>query len=242
MTHRSRDFRNLQEEGLGEREKKIKGVLFRCKADTEFYKQETGRTEQISATELSKNAIWNTDSIEFFKMMGLPLLVHKLPPNPAWDQNDSTSLENLPATSLNLSVDPNNAQWWGVATPDWKTNVGRVILVRKDGKDLSPEQGWALAKFMQSRVSLALQKTPDARNILQRRATVLKMVNWTQFDTFLEKSKVEMAPSSNKWLQVRSPLGLERVVIDSHTKLDIEVSTFLTRNLQSILEGAAGQF
>lgn len=76
------------------------------------------------------------------------LLVHKQPHNPSWKQTDESRFDNRAATYLNLIVDPKNDAW-GSAPPEWQNQVGSILLVRKDGKDLSWEQARALAEFMQ---------------------------------------------------------------------------------------------
>ena len=72
------------------------------------------------------------------------------------------------------------------------------------------EQAWALAEFMQFRVSDAFEDAMESGEERQRRAAVLKMLNWKQFDDFLEKFKVEMSASDGKsWAGVRSSFGTE---------------------------------
>lgn len=70
------------------------------------------------------------------------------------------------------------------------------------------EQAWALAEFMQFRVSDAFEDAMESGEERQRRAAVLKMLNWKQFDDFLEKFKVEMSARDGKsWAGVRSSFG-----------------------------------
>jgi hypothetical protein len=159
--------------------------------------------------EVSKDhAIWKESPTDSSKIMGLPLLVYRLPESSAWDKNDHTRFDNQPATFLNLSLNPQMAGRWGFALPEWQTNVGSVLLVRKDGKDLSREQGWALAEYMQFQVSDSLEAAMESGDERQRRAAVLKMLNWKRFDTWLENFKVEMTTADrNSWSDVRSPFG-----------------------------------
>lgn len=139
--------------------------------------------------------------------MGLPLLVHQLSENEAWNKNDHTRFDNQPATFLNLTIDPNDDSW-GFAPPRWQQRVGSVLLVRKDGKDLSREQGWALAEYMQFRVSDSFEAAMESGDAKMRRAANLKMLNWKKFDTWLEGFKDEMTAADGKsWSGVRSPFG-----------------------------------
>ncbi|KAF4610345.1 hypothetical protein G7Y89_g15775 [Cudoniella acicularis] len=187
-------------------EKNVKGVIIKCKRDIDFDKKENKRWERYSEVSVAKDhAIWKEPSTEASRIMGLPLLVHQLPPNPALTGSD---LDNPPATYLNLTVDPKKAEMWGFAPPEWQNQVGSVLVVRKDGKSLSREQAWALAEYMQFRVADALGDTNDPGDVRQRRATILKILNWKCFDAFLENFKVEMTDADGKdWSNVRSPFG-----------------------------------
>ena len=81
-----------------------------------------------------------------------------------------------------------------------------MAVVRKDGKDLSREQAWALAEYMQFQVSdyLALK----SGDVQQRRDALLRMLNWKRFDTWLEIFKLKMMDADRKsWSNVRSPFG-----------------------------------
>ncbi|KAI9050950.1 hypothetical protein LZ554_005061 [Drepanopeziza brunnea f. sp. 'monogermtubi'] len=148
--------------------------------------------------------------------MGLPLLVHKLSPNPAWDQDDHTRFDNQPATFLNLTVDPKIDAEWGFAPPTWQSQVGSVLLVRQDGKELTCKQARALAEYMQHRVSDSFEEAMESGEQKQRRSQVLKMLNWTAFDSFLDGFKAEMSAAEGKsWAGVRSPFGTRRITLGS---------------------------
>ncbi|KAH7321625.1 hypothetical protein BKA65DRAFT_85390 [Rhexocercosporidium sp. MPI-PUGE-AT-0058] len=216
ITHTAKDDdpvseqQELTDEAENQKSRKVKGVLIRCEGDIGVNKKQTGRWERYSEVEVPKyHAIWDSQPTGASKIMGLPLLVHKQPPNPAWNPNDHTRFDNQPATFLNLTVDPKNSDLWGFAPPEWQSEVGSVILVRKDQKDLSREQAWTLAEFMQFEVSDSFEDAMESDEEGQRRAAVLKMLNWKKFDDFLEKFKVEMTSSNGRcWDSVKSPFGM----------------------------------
>jgi hypothetical protein len=198
--------------GLGESEKKskrVKGVMIRCEGDIGLQIGKSGKWERYSEVDVTMDhAVWKECPTEASKVMGLPILVHKLPPNPAWDKNNHTRFDNQPATFLNLTVDPKEETMWGFAPLEWQREVGSVLLVRKDAKDISREQAWALAEYMQFRVSDSFEAAMESGEEKQRRAAVLKMLNWKRFDTWLEHFKVEMTAADYKsWKDVRSPFG-----------------------------------
>ncbi|KAG4438114.1 hypothetical protein IFR05_006394 [Cadophora sp. M221] len=199
----------MGDDAAKEKNRKVKGVLIRCEGDIGINKKKTGKWERYSKVEVPKDhTIWDSQPTGASKIMGFPLLVQKQPHNPAWKPNDHTRFDNQPATFLNLTVDPKISNLWGFAPPEWQSEVGSVLLVRKDQKDLSREQAWAMAEFMQFKVSDSFEDAMESGEERQRRAAVLKMLNWKQFDGFLEKFKVEMTTADGKsWARVRSPFG-----------------------------------
>ncbi|KAK0100015.1 hypothetical protein ONS95_013168 [Cadophora gregata] len=166
--HELQTLMNMMKADQAEKEKKrkFKGVLIRCEGDIGINKKESGRWERYTEVAISKeHPIWNSDPTPASKIMGLPLLVHKQPHNPAWSQNDHTRFDNQPAIFLNLTVDPKIEDMWGFAPPEWQNEVGSTLLVRKDQKNLSREQAWALVEFMQFRVSDAFEDPARSVNV-----------------------------------------------------------------------------
>ena len=110
--------------------------------------------------------------------MGLPIITHKLPPETAWANktNFHNRFDNQSATFLNLVVDA-NATMWGFAPPIWQSMVGSVLVVRKDGKDISREHVWALAEYAQFTVSDRFEEAMESGSAAKRRQTAAKMVS-----------------------------------------------------------------
>jgi len=97
---------------------------------------------------------------------------------------------------------------WGFAPPEWQSTVGNVLLVRQDGKNLSREQAWALAEYMQYPVMEAFTEMEEVIPEQQRRTIVLKTLNWGAFETWLEEFKKKMTTTYGElWAGVTSPFG-----------------------------------
>jgi hypothetical protein len=196
--------------GSDKSNKKVKGVIIRCEGEIGLHRKQTGKWERYVETTVDKNnEIWKSDPTPASIVMGLPLLVQQMPHNPLWDDKQVTRFDNQPATYLNIKVDPKDPQLWGFAPPKWQNSVGNILLVRKDGKDLSREQAWAIAEFMQFRVSDVFGEIlENGGGVKEKRAAVLKMLNWKMFESFLDNFRVEMMGADGKsWKDVRSPFG-----------------------------------
>lgn len=195
------------EEATKEKLRKVKGVEILCKGAITLNKKQKKGMKRFWDVELAKDhAIWDSEPIGASKIMVLPLLVHKQPHDPNWKQTDETRFDNRAATYLNLIVDPKNDAW-GSAPPEWQSQVGSILLVRKDGKDLSREHAWALAEFMQ-RLPDSFKEAKDSGDERRRRAAISKMLNWKQFNNFLAKFQTERTKADGlSWAHVRSPCG-----------------------------------
>jgi hypothetical protein len=97
-------------------------------------------------------------------MMGLPLLVRKLPPNPAWDYRAGRTTMNQPATHLNRELRTRNTKIWAWASDYWQNEVGNVLVVRADEKDISPQQVNALAKYFRKGLTNAVMDVIEECN------------------------------------------------------------------------------
>jgi len=111
----------MADEAEKEKNRRVKGVLIRCEGDICIKKKQSGRWERYTEVAISKGrSIWKSELTPTSKIMGLPLLVHKQPHNPAWNPNDHNRFDNQTATFLNLTTDPKVEEMWGFAPPDWQ--------------------------------------------------------------------------------------------------------------------------
>ena len=86
-------------------------------------------------------------------LIGVLLLTRKYPPDRAWKDDQTVGFcpyENVAATFLHLNADPQGSSW-GWAPLRRKDNVGSVIVVREDGKALTPYQVEALSYYLPAR-------------------------------------------------------------------------------------------
>ncbi|KAJ5047338.1 uncharacterized protein L3040_003165 [Drepanopeziza brunnea f. sp. 'multigermtubi'] len=98
---------------------------------------------------------------------------------------------------------------WGFPPPTWQSQIGSVLLVRQDGKELTCKQARALAEYMQHHVPDSFEEALESEEEKQRRSQVLKTLNWTAFDSFWTASRPgQVLPRGN--LGLGSGLILER--------------------------------
>ena len=80
-------------------------------------------------------------------MLGVPVRVRKLPPHPAWKNSGVMNIyENQEATRLFRNVDLED-EGFGVVPWYWDHGVGSALVVRDDGRDMTPQQVEALCYY-----------------------------------------------------------------------------------------------
>ena len=68
--------------------------------------------------------------------------------DPAWKDDDVTGrYVNQAATFLMRCVDPAQRYGWALAPMSWQDWVGSVVVVRADGKDITPQQVKAMSHY-----------------------------------------------------------------------------------------------
>jgi hypothetical protein len=140
-------------------EERIKAVEIACKGDQEFMNLEKFRSINIPPN----HPLFSFRPTKVTKLMGLPLRIRSVAPDLAWRDKRRTIFlphHNEIAWWLNMCVDTADRAF-GVADPDGDLDIrgGRVQVVRKDGKDISPHQVEALAAFFAAEVA------PHARRV-----------------------------------------------------------------------------
>jgi hypothetical protein len=105
---------------------------------------------------------------------------------------------------MNLNADPNSPQW-GRALPKWQSEVGSVLVVRKDGKNLTAKQCWAMAEscalFLRSKFEASLEAS-DAQK--SRKDIVEKWLTKDAFEKYLGLKKLMVTTDDPAWAGVAS--------------------------------------
>ena len=122
---------------------KVWGVRINCKRD-----QRTMGAEFTAGGVPRSHSVFHGPVAPISNLVGMPLHTKKCPSQKNWKDNDDDSYENDTATSLHINTDISN-DWWGQAPPEWKKDVGSVLIVRSDGRDITRQEVKVLCRFCQ---------------------------------------------------------------------------------------------
>ena len=92
--------------------------------------------------------VFKADKSTSSEMVGVPLRARKIPPHPAWKHSGEPGVyENQEATRLFRDMDPEHGGGFGIVSWSWDLGVGSVLVVRDDGKDITPQQVEAVCYY-----------------------------------------------------------------------------------------------
>lgn len=111
---------------------------------------------------------------EITEHMGIPLYLQKRPRDPAWASKAKAAMKDrsmpdpdengkacflMLSTNTDLDLDGNVGTIWGLPhTFEWDCGLeGSVLVIRKDGKDISPHQVEALVEYCRQRLMPEMQ-------------------------------------------------------------------------------------
>lgn len=186
---------------------KVQGVRINCFGDQNDF----GGKKYIGIAVPGDHPVFSSTPTGISTHMGLPLLIRKYPLNQAWkDKLQDMSVypyDNQAATFMNLNADMNSEQWaW--APPQWRNDVGSVIVVRQDGKDLTPQQAEALAHYCQFKLQPVFEDSIAAGYVERTREDVVsQFLTRPKFEKFLVAFRKEQADADQdaSWLTAKSP-------------------------------------
>jgi hypothetical protein len=162
----------------------VKGVKITCEGDQLIF----GADKYVSVNvpldhPIFDNPLINTSYLS--KMLGLAVVAWKYPPHQSWESNIG-NFDNPEATYLFLETNEMSDSF-GWAPPEWQTEVGSVLVVRRDLEDLMPEDVGELCYFCQFEASQVFEDSFEAEDPHKAREMVLRALTPAKYANFLEE-------------------------------------------------------
>ena len=186
-------------------EQTIKGVRISCEGDIEFLGAEKFIPVDVSPLDPVVAAEISTSS----EMIGVPVRVRKLPPDAAWkDSGEFGIFVNQAVTFLFRAMDPQRDDF-GWAPDEWAYSVGSVLLVRADGKDITPQQVEALCYYGFEHTTDMVQDASDYEAMTGSKEDMVKLAaffNPEAFRKFFADFKSKKMEKDASWTAAVSPV------------------------------------
>ncbi|KAK6524747.1 hypothetical protein TWF281_011647 [Arthrobotrys megalospora] len=137
----------------------VKGIRINCKGDQQVCNRPKYEEVEVPLTD---PIFSDHDTSGITERLGVPIFTRKYPKDPAWEKlrcGGIPHIVNQEATLLHLSCDPDEKfdleagfLGFGWAPKKWQYGAGSVLVVRQDGKPLTPLHMEALCKYCRDHV------------------------------------------------------------------------------------------
>ncbi|CZR64011.1 uncharacterized protein PAC_13908 [Phialocephala subalpina] len=141
---------------------KVKAVIIHSLGDRRMFGQ-----DHFKAVEISRDhPAFQVNCTKISAAMSLPIVTFTLPAHADWRKHHKGTIlynpyENESATNMHLDISAVDDSWGSVNAREWCGKVGSILVVRKNGEDITAQQVEALAEFcnmaVQPRVKVHLK-------------------------------------------------------------------------------------
>ena len=164
--------------------KKVRGVKINCKGDQMYF----GAAGFAAVDVPAGHPVFWEPIAPISRLVGMPLHTKQCPPDKAWKDNHNV-YTNVPATFLHLNADERSGDWWGWAPMKWQNEVGSVLVVRGDGRDVSVQQVEVLCHFCQFKMQPLFENALGGGHVQMSRAEVMGCLTPEGFRDYFAKMR-----------------------------------------------------
>jgi hypothetical protein len=160
----------------------IRGVKICCYGEEKLHSSKPYISVDVSRAHPTRLTYGECAISPISKLLGMPLKVWKYPDTdnwinpPGWAENMNAD-SNPNAAFLMMETDPKNPRWGGVP-PYWNTDLGNVLAVRDDDKDLTVEDIKMVCYFARLKLQPMFEDALGAGTIQRTKQEVLDFATW----------------------------------------------------------------
>ena len=165
--------------------KKVRGVKIHCEGDQREY----GFAKFAAVDVPVGHPVFSKAIVPISRLISMPLHTWQYPPDQVW-RNKPNAHTNVPATVLHHNTDEDSGDWWGRVPTKWQDDVGSVLVVRRDGRDLSVQRMEALCYFCQFKVQPLLENAQGSGLVQMSRAEVMGYLTRKGFAEYFRETKL----------------------------------------------------
>ncbi|KUJ14297.1 uncharacterized protein LY89DRAFT_134141 [Mollisia scopiformis] len=147
--------------------------------------------------------IWREEPTQISVGMELPLLMYRFPVQAVDMKMNDLKLRNPEASAMSRVIDYEDPKWGQVAN-NTAENIGSVLVVRADRKDLDAKQVEMLATFCDKLVGDFMDVVSKNQRILKEKIKD-ECLDKSIFHLFFEKKRSALALEDKSWNNVESP-------------------------------------
>lgn len=181
---------------------KVQGVRINCDSDIGVL----GATRYNVVEVAPNDPIFGGEIATVSQALHVPLRMRKCLPYPAQKKDGVIGqYDNQAATFLMRCVDPAREEEWSMAPMSWQDRVGSVVVVRADGKEITPQQVEAISYYSQHELDDAIQDASESGS-KKERVKVAALFTPSKFREFFTKFTAKKAGEDPSWAAAVCPV------------------------------------
>jgi len=168
----------------------IRGVMISCYGERKLHGSDRFIAVDVP-THHPTRTVGKSGSISpISRHLGMPLRLYKYPDIerwidiPGWNRNLCPE-SNQDAAFLMMETDTKSSSW-GFAPLYWNTQLGNVLVVRDDGKDLDVDHLGAICRFVRKRLLPMFEESDGFGSVQRTRKEVLEFITADNLEKFKE--------------------------------------------------------
>lgn len=161
----------------------IRGVKICCLGEEKIHGSKPYVSVDVSSSHITRLALSHEEAISpISKLLGMPLKLWKYPDinawidPPGWD-DVFTAYSNQAAANLMTETDVEKPSW-GWARQYWNEDLGNVLAVRADDKDLAVDDVRVMNYFIKRKLQSMFEDALGLGYIQRARQEVLDFITW----------------------------------------------------------------
>ena len=183
----------------------VQGVRISCQGDISVL----GADKYITVNVSIFDPVFVAEKPTSSELLGVPVRVRKIPPHPAWKDSGVLNIyENQVVTRLFRRMDPEE-EGFGLAPMRWDYPMGSVLVVRDNGKDITPQQVEALCYYNGEHLQERLEYANEDQSLNESSVGVhkwLALFTPYAFRHFFAEFKAEKEVDDASWMTAVSPV------------------------------------
>jgi hypothetical protein len=168
----------------------IKGVVIACQAERQL-----AGTTYIEVCISPTHPIWAKTPTQISVKMELPLLTHAFSVQLIPNSIPNAEYKNPEASAMHRIVDLEDARW-GLIPEKASGNIGSVLVVRLDRKDLDVKQAETLAEFCDSLLGDGMHRVLEGRHPRSKENYTDKIISKAVFYQFTVRKALDEGDAS----------------------------------------------
>lgn len=182
ISYRTTEVRESASYQEGHLSTRIRGVKICCYGEIRHHSSEPYVSVDVPRAHPTRLTYGQGAVSPISKLLGMPLKLWKYPAidawnhPPAWGQN-MAGASNENAVILMMETDPEKPGW-GWAPLDWNLDLGNVLAVRLDDKDLAVADVRIICYFVRQKLQPMFEDAMGAGYVSRTKQEVLNFITW----------------------------------------------------------------